>query len=420
MILLVLGCLACQSPRQWVEPEARLFLDPPEELPLQGETPISFLLGWSRDLAPPLPLQAPDSEATSWSWHSPEPQALRLQVIAGPAARPVQPEERQPMRGGLALRAVEPSQSPGDQHLEIRFYSQDGGPMQVFKLHGTVLGVDARLYAAQGGGSPLVHHNKLLILGQATLQAQLTPEGPWSGRWLFDGDGRFLPKAEAAESFQAGVSATPSSELGLHRIHFLVEGKGHHLKASRPLSLTAPRRVELAGEPLVISSSGWFNQESKYFDLIRHVFHYRILDQSGQSLRQSAYGGAVPQARENIAEVLGSPLQRMLEFLQLNLRHNPDWIDVSSGNLYDRIQGSRLSMKWLLTEDGDWHPSLFQPKATVLEVVEPAFHIWELSVNGRQIVPVTQNKFRCQVWQVREKDQQTEIKVRSLYEVHLP
>lgn len=333
---------------------------------------------------------------------------------------PVLWNRRQELGETLFVEGLRPSSEPDDIHLALEFFDGNNERLTDLRLTGTVVSVNINIDADKGEGAPLARHHKMLITGKAALNVDITPAVNGNVEWQYDGDGEFVHADGGQVIFQAGETFTPVASIG--RCHLTMQWSWRHsvIESELPLSLVAPRSLQLMGDAVVISSTGWIAPHQSRFDLIDHIFRYRILDQEGAGIRDCAYAGKWPQARENIGNILYSDIPELQEFLLAHLNHSPNWVNIRRGLLSDRIRATGFRTRWLLDSDEKFKDVLFRPGATLLGLNEGDFHVWQLSVNGRGVVDVTQNTYRCEVTNNREQNAAKEIRFRALYEVHLP
>ena len=97
-----------------------------------------------------------------------------------------------------------------------------------------------------GGGSNFSTHEKMLVTATATATATLKPNVGATYAWTYDGDGTFTPNNGATTRFDAGTTFTTAAQVG-HRVRVAVTVGKQVLRASRKVTLTAPRELKASG-----------------------------------------------------------------------------------------------------------------------------------------------------------------------------
>ena len=146
------------------------------------------------------------------------------------------------------------------------------------------------------------------------------------------------------------------------------------------------------------------------------------VDRFRQPIKKSAYGTRVPQIRENIGRVLTSPIQNVQNWITTppprGLSWTQHWKDKPGGKFTDKIQALNVD-KDLLTQNNSGRRSFVNSLqangGVVMQVVPPATHIWEMSVNGAGITDGTRNTFSSTVSNTQQKNGGTQIQIRSTY-----
>ena len=116
--------------------------------------------------------------------------------------------------------------------------------------------------------------------------------------------------------FEAGTLFTPANQIDRHLLRFELREGGQAIEAAYPVNLTAARHLE-ADRQGFDQLTGWLDANRGTFDLIgRERIDYTILDQTRRPIRESAYAERVPQVRENIGNVLTSPIPDMAAWIR--------------------------------------------------------------------------------------------------------
>jgi len=238
----------------------------------------------------------------------------------------------------------------------------------------------------------------MLVTATATATATLKPNVGATYAWTYDGDGTFTPNNGATTRFDAGTTFTTAAQVG-HRVRVAVTVGKQVLRASRKVTLTAPRELKASGrfKAGFNYTTGLIRPGQTKVTLAprKAKVRYQILDQFKKPIHDSAYGGKAPQVRENIGAILTSPLARMRTALTAR-RATPiwqsGWANKKKGSFNDALKFLKLPALHLMEKlpgGWRWDPAL---GAAVLSLGN-ATHAWELSVSGQVAKQATWSTF---------------------------
>lgn len=327
----------------------------------------------------------------------------------------------------MLLEGIKQSPVANDIGFEYQYFKEDGTTVCGSFAQGTVVRADGVFRVETGKGSPFSNQHKMLIGGTAQGRATVAPAGLVTPQWTYDAAGAtFSASDQLTTDFTGSMTFTPAARIDQDELRLGLTGTAtkpanQKIEAHEPVNLTAPRRVRLTeGEARRASDTGMMDADEGTFNLINTLYVYAIQDQTGVNIRRSAYAGRMPQARENIAAVLSSPIAPVQAWITANLEHSPDWVNMADGELRDRIRAIALNKNLIVvTENGRrrFEPSLRREGGVVMSLGR-ATHIWQLSVNGNEIVDATNNTFSATVQKIEDKAQK--INVRATYEAVTP
>ena len=302
---------------------------------------------------------------------------------------------------------------------------------------GTVVEVKGKLTMSSGSGAPFTRQNKMLIAAKGKASATIRPNIPHTLRWHYDVAGMTFTAPNAKQTnFTAPSIITPTNRLNQNNIKLEVklQGTNQIIEIATPVNLTSPQHMQ-ENRTGVTTRTGWLRANRGRINLINTLFQYELLDQWGISLRQgSAFAKSQTRARENIAQVLQSPIPGVMQIIRNNLNHSPNFTAARNGRLRDRIRVYRLN-KLLLTQVIQGRRSFvtsLQTVGGVIANVPPTLtHIWEMCVrdsrgrlhsgDGTANYPHgTENSFSSTVSSVRQTSFGTEIRIDTTYTVNTP
>jgi hypothetical protein len=234
------------------------------------------------------------------------------------------------------------------------------------------------------------------------------------------------PNASNTE-FIAGTAFTPVNANALNRDELIakIEDNGLIIEAHIPVNITAPRYAQefngwtdgtprFRPVPLNTNAAGvpryndvrtsWFEPSSGKLNLFREEVSYHLQDQFQQNIRQSAWGkGKKVTIRENIGDILTSPIPRVLDWIRTELKWTAKWKSKTNGQIEDKLRLQQLPINKILNPgntSAEFHPSL-QAVGGVVMNIGANTHDWQASVDGtRPFFTVTRNTFSSSIFQV--------------------
>ncbi len=322
----------------------------------------------------------------------------------------------------MYLEGIQTSSRREDIGFEYNYFLANGQTLCGDAPTGTIMEVRARFRTRGGGGAPFDRHRKMLIGGRGEGNASVEPATIGTTTWSYDGDATLATPDQLVTGFRAGLTFTPPVLIDGHRLRFEVDEGGQRIRASHPVNLTAAQHLS-ANRSGFQYTSPWYNANRGRFTLIpTRRIRYTILDQARRPIRESAYAGRKPQIRENIGNVLTSPIPAVMAWIRNDLNWTRDWKDKTGGRFTDRIQALDISKDPFTQSVAgrvSFHPSLQVVGGVLMQVMPPATHEWQLSINGDAIAVGTRNPFSSVVNATRQ-GQGVEIQVRSTYRVVTP
>jgi hypothetical protein len=328
----------------------------------------------------------------------------------------------------MFLEGKKQSQSANDIGFEYQYFKDDGTTVCGGFVQGTIVRADASLSVATGRGTSFTQHNKMLITGDADGSATVAPANLVAPEWSYDVAGATLSTpTQLSTMFTAPETFTPIARMDQDRLRLILTATATNppdleIEANVPVNLTAAHSLRLKGKEVRERPTGLMDTGGGRFDLFNWLIQYDILDQTENLIKDSAYAGRQPQARENIGGVLTSPIPAVQSQIGI-LEHSPDWTNQSDGVLSDRVK----ALDWpkdllVVTNNGRrlFHPVLRSEGGVLMHVAPPNTHVWELSISGSGIVQATRNRFASTVTDVENQGQKLEINIRSRYRVVLP
>jgi hypothetical protein len=278
-----------------------------------------------------------------------------------------------------------------------------------------------------GSGSSFKSRRKMLVFGTGETDGSVTPVMP--SRWTYSG-GRFADPNALVTTFTAGGAHTPVADFDRTEMKLTVESGTQRIVAHFPVNLTAPLHLSTRHGGLD-AGIGWLDANSGRFTPVpRTRITYRILDQQGRSIRESAYAGRLPQVRENIGTVLTSPIPDVRDFIANELSWTPNWKSKPGGEFTDRIEvwnmdkadvvvspnPGRQVFHTILRDDAPGNPD----SGVLMHVPAGSHHVWHLGVNENETAEGTQNDFSSVVVRRRPHGGDIQITLRTRYVINTP
>jgi hypothetical protein len=336
---------------------------------------------------------------------------------------------RHPLPATLNIEGKEKSRGEDDTVYRFVFYDAAGAGVCEGQLPGTVVLVEAKLLVT-GGGAP-DRNRKLLILGVGRTEATLTPAVALDPEWHYPGGSTFSDPHALATDFTADSLFTPTMDRDTLRL-VLTSRHGQKIVAHRPLNLTGPRAVTVkTGGSFTRETPGWLDANQGTFSLFHETITYTMRDQFAEPIRESAYGGATPQIRENIGNVLQSGIGTVAAWIATQLQWTQAWRDKPAGEFTDLLRIQEITKDVIrravmLPGGGPAGRYEFDPilQAGGSMTQAAPSHIWYLTVNRREgtaiRVEATHNAFDVTAFQTQPAGGGIQIRLRSRYEVHTP
>ena len=342
-----------------------------------------------------------------------------------------------PVPARLFVRGLKKSPTKDHIRFELQFLDAAGTWLACGQgVHGHVVDVAAGLAVAPGAGAKLDDHHKMLITGSGNADATVQPAT--SGHdWSYTGGGQFDDPTALSTVFRAGTTPTPHGELDQHDVECTALEYGLEIVAHYTVNLTAPTHLEVLEVCLVKSSNqcakrghtgfwwrtDWLKATPGTFDpMPKHTVKYQMLDQWGgdHSIQgESAYGGAMPQKRDNMLNVLTSPILPVQAWIPIRIQWTPTWEDEPDGVFRPTVEASGMDKDLIVVTSAgqrSFHPSL-RAVGGVLMQTAPPHHQWLLSVNGQNVTAATNNVFESRVVSTRQGGRQ--IRFRTTYRIVL-
>lgn len=351
----------------------------------------------------------------------------RVRAYAADKKTPFTFNKEHPLPVIIYFEGVKESKQVNDFGFEYDYRTAKGKIICGGGAQGTVINLKASFNARKGKGSSFKTHNKMLITANGNASAKVSPAGAASIiGWRYDGTATLHTPALLTSRYTAGQVLTPANLLNGHSLRFRIEHNQQIIEAHLPVNITAPVHADAYdgwtnGRPI---RSGWVNANRGRFSLFNRVIKYHLLDQFNEKIKESAWGARMVQIKENIGNVMTSPLPRVQNWINTILSWTRNWKDKPSGKFKDRIKATRIFKDILLDVNAppgrrQFAPSLLQNGGTMMNL-DGNFHIWEASVNGNLPTAVTRNTFEVTVSDTRPRGGGTEIRFDSTYIVNTP
>ena len=247
----------------------------------------------------------------------------------------------------LYVEGLRTSSKVKDIGFEYQFFKGDKALCGASAL-GTVVDVKADFDIPRGSGAEFEDHRKMLVRSSGSAKVEPTPAIRVDARWTYRNEEKhFKAPKRKSTSFTAPnqVSGARAGENVLLRLDPKPAAlKGQIIEATLKATCTAPTRVQLAKPFTPPGATPLLAPRAKFsLDLFNFLIEYEMLDQFGAGITlETAWGGAVPVCRENIAAVLRSPIARVNTYIRRKLRHTPNWKRKSDGQINDRIKVREL------------------------------------------------------------------------------
>ena len=326
----------------------------------------------------------------------------------------------------MYLEGISTSGVSNDIGFEYQYY-KDQTPVCGGGAQGTVVSLKARLVVARGRGANFSKNNKMLITAQGKASAVVVPANTGQKQWSYDiaGNIRFSSANQLLTDVIAQTNPTMPNHLDQDQLRFKVKVAGQVIEAHFPINITSPMHTSIRGRRRGIDyRSNWIDANKGRFTLMPNIrIRYLMLDQFRASINESAYGTRVPQIKENIGNVLTSPIQKVQTWINAppptGLSWTSNWRDKPRGRFTDRIQARGVNKDlFVVTTPSNrrmFHQTLQNTGGVLMEVTPPASHIWLMSVNGAGVVNGTLNTFSSRVIDTQVKNGGTQIRIRSTY-----
>lgn len=328
----------------------------------------------------------------------------------------------------MYLEGIKVSGQVNDIGFEYQYF-KNNQPLCGGGAQGTVVDVNARINVSRGRGTNFSRHRKMLITATGQASATVTPAGAGQNEWTYDIAANVnLPTAnQLTTNVVAQANITAAGQLDQDQLRFKVKIAGQAIEAHFPINLTSPRHTSIRGRRGFNVTTRWLDANRGRFTLVpTRRIRYRMLDQFRASIHDSAYGTRMPQIQENIGTVLTSPIPAVLTWIRTpppaGLSWTPTWINKPRGTFTDKIQALAVNKNLVVvTIPGGqrmFHNVLRAPGGVLIQIMPPATHIWQMSVNGAGIVNGTLNTFSSTVSQTRLRSGGTQIRIRSVYQAN--
>lgn len=351
----------------------------------------------------------------------------RVRAYAADKQTPFEFNKEHPLPVTLYLEGTKESRNINDFGFEYDYRNADSKIICGNAAQGTVVNLSADLDVRKGKGTSFKRQNKMLITANGNASAQIAPAN--AARiigWRYDGTATIHTPRMLVSRITAGQRITPANLLNGHDLRFQIQQGTLIIEAHLPVNITAPVHADayrgwINGRPV---RSGWINANRGNFSLFRRSVRYYLLDQFNERITRSAWAGRMVQIRENIGNVMSSPLPRVQNWINNSLSWTQNWINKPSGKFKDRIEATRMFKDMLLDVNAppgrrQFAPSLLQVGGVLMNLGGRT-HIWEASVNGNLPTAVTQNTFEVTVSATRPRGGGTEIRFDSSYIVNTP
>ena len=325
----------------------------------------------------------------------------------------------------LCLEGILASTQVNDIGFEYQFY-QNGKPLPCGgAVRGTVVDVNARLVVATGRGTAFASKRKLLITADGNATGTVSPAGAGTIDWTYDvpANVTLATPNQLATTVTAGTTVTAPGNRDLDQLRLNVRATGHRIEAHFPINITSPLHTEVTNKHNGFNvTTGWLDANQGQFALVpTYRVDYRLPDQFREPIKGSAYGTRMPQVRENIGNVMTSPVPPVQAWITNGLHWSPNWGDKPDGTFTDRLEALDVD-KNLVVVPFPGFPgrrmfaaNLQKANDVLLRLTAP--HDWQLSVNGAGIADGTANTFTSTVSDAQKHGGGIEIQLQSIYQV---
>lgn len=266
---------------------------------------------------------------------------------------------------------------------------------------GTVVQGKATFSAKSGSGTSFNTNKKILITGTGKAKSKWKPAG-YTPTWSYNGTAVLATPNRNDTRFTAGTVITPANGLNSQILKATVQEAGLRIEAHVPVNITAPlHALEYRGwtngqfidSP---SATRWHDANRGRFSLFNTGIDYHLQDQFRQRIKTSAWAGGRVQVRENIGNVMVSPIATVQNWINTRLRWTARWTNKNNGEINDRlrVQNAPKSIIVQRTATGarEFVARLRTPGGVMMNLGTNT-HQWEASVNGQLPTIVTRNSF---------------------------
>ena len=266
----------------------------------------------------------------------------------------------------------------------------------------------------------LTVREKLLATGSITPVATATPDisGTWS--WSHTLGGTFDPANSSSPKYTAPAAITDATKKDT--VTATYTASGHSCSITKTLNITAPRKFSTPKEGRVwdfttpvlssnVDATTPTKQEAPVW-VIDTTVDYKIFDQFGSPITDSAYGGKHPQIRENLPQGWGGVAGCVQDAQNFEVAH--DWKDYDNSftdKLHFFVFRSRLR-----EADGD-HLATGIGEGTEVLTIKP--HAWESSVSGALAVTWTDNTDITKITKYKRGNNHDTYKLTTTYDVKI-
>ena len=309
-------------------------------------------------------------------------------------------EKKVPLPASLYIEGVKESGSINDIGFEFQFFAKDEAKCGAGAL-GSVVALKATFDVQRGSGARFRKRQKMLVLAKGEGEAELKPRITADKEWSYRGQSAPFARPTALKSSFRAPNQVSTAASG-DEVIFKVKPRrrklrGQLLEAHLDAICTAPTRVRIVRRPAPTPATPLLRpRANNVLNLLKVRAVYEMLDQFGASIKtDSAWGGSRPVTRENIGNVLTSPLAPLRRHIRRNLRHTPNWKVKTNARISDLIQVKRLSNRVLTEVRGGQRRFLAPLLSTtpaipngpiLMNLSAPGRHIWFVGVRNRSTV----------------------------------
>lgn len=266
---------------------------------------------------------------------------------------------------------------------------------------GTVVKAEATFSVKTGSGTSFNTNKKMLITGTGKAKSKWKPAG-YTPTWSFGGTAVLATPNQNNTRFTAGTVITPAAGLNSEILKATVQDAGLLIEAHVPVNITAPVHAQeyrgwINSQAIASpSATQWHDANRGRFSLFNTGIDYHLQDQFRQRIKTSAWAGRRVQVRENIGNVMVSPIATVQNWINTRLRWTAQWKNKNNGQINDRLRVQNAPKSIIIRRPAggaNVFVAGLQAAGGIMMNLGNNTHQWETSVNGQLPTVVTRNSF---------------------------